>query len=320
MFYSHLKVFVIMLFYFLATTAMAGTIAKGKDSELDFEIILAGIKHYDELVHSGEGNCTLTIQEPGINGDKQKLKYDLVFNSNQIRMEFETNISEQNVHSPKTTIVATPTGVWEVVYHKLKTLYTFDIDTQLKVLHRWSDPRRWLRISNNEDIPTYLRKHNFHIEKQENLRIEKQENLNNIFCYVFKKENTSVNNYERFWIAPEQGFRCLKRETVRPLKVDSLDGILKKGTPYLIRMTASYEQYGEAWFPKKYIAEHFWIDPNGKKHADGGMTLEIKDWKVNHNILPKVFTVDIPDNAMIKVKGLRKALSKAEFLQRYKQE
>ncbi|RKU31297.1 hypothetical protein C6497_02055 [Candidatus Poribacteria bacterium] len=227
-------------------------------------------------------------------------------------MEFETSISEQNVHSPKTTIVATPTGVWEVLYLKPKTLYIFDIDTKLRVLHRWSDPRRWLRISNNEDIPTYLREYNF--------RIEKQENLNNVFCYVFKKENSSVNNYERFWIAPEQGFRFLKRETVRPLKVDSYDGILKKGTPYLTRMTASYKQYGEAWFPKKCLAEHFWIDPNGKKHANGGMTLEIKDWKVNHNILPKVFTVDIPDDAMIKVEGLRKTLSKAEFLQRYKQE
>ncbi|MCG9127033.1 hypothetical protein JT359_05460 [Candidatus Poribacteria bacterium] len=228
-------------------------------------------------------------------------------------MEFDANISPEKMSFPKTTIVATPMGVWEVVYLKThKPRYTFSTNTQLPVLYEWSDPRRWLRISSDEDIPTYLRKHHFHIEKQEK--------LNGILCYVLKKENANVNNYEKFWIAPEQGFRYLKRETLHPVKVDFIDGSVKKGTPYLMRITASYKQYGETWFPKKYQSEQFWIDTNGKRHAHNGMTLEIKDLKVNHNILPKVFTVDIPDDAMIRVKGLRKDLSKVEFLQRYKHE
>ena len=282
-----------------------------KENILDFETILSGIKHHDELIRSGEGNYTLTIQQPGINGDKRKYKYDLVFDSRLIRMEYERSISQQNVSFPKRTIVATPNGVWEIGYHKtLKTLYTFDTNTHLGPLYEWSNPRRWLRISNDEDIPTYLRKHNF--------RIETLENLDNIVCYVLKKENTSENNYERFWIAPEQGFRYLKRETLRPVKVDFIDGSLKKGTPYLMRITASYKQYGETWFPKKCQSEHFWIDSNGKRHANGVWTLEIKDLKVNHNILPKVFTVDIPDDAIIRVNN--RELSKTEFLKEYKQE
>ena len=49
------------------------------------------------------------------------------------------------------------------------------------------------------------------------------------------------------------------------------------------------------------------------------MTLETKDFKVNHPIPPETFIVDIPDDAMIRVVELRQKLPKKEFLQRYGQ-
>ena len=81
----------------------------------------------------------------------------------------------------------------------------------------------------------------------------------------------------------------------------------------------SYEQHGEAWFPKTGVGANFWIDSEGKEHFISRQTLETKGFKVNHPIPPETFTVDISDDAMIRVAELRQKLPKKEFLQRYGQ-
>ena len=51
-----------------------------------------------------------------------------------------------------------------------------------------------------------------------------------------------------------------------------------------------------------------------------GQKLEIKNFRINHDIPPETFTVDIPDDAMITVDREKQKLSKAEFLKRYGQQ
>jgi outer membrane lipoprotein-sorting protein len=310
------------IFVSLFLTSVAVTLAQEAADEFDFEMILAGIKHYDDLVQSGEGNGVLAWDQAPFSaappGKKEMMfdwTYEVIFDRNQIYIAFEESVSRNKVHDPKRTVIATSAGVWEIVFYRDRkpTNYSFRAEPQLGPLWRSADPRRWFGIG-NQDLPTYLRENNFHIKKRER--------LNNVSCYVLEKiqsPEASSNTYERFWIAPSQGFRHLKYEECSPLKVDVMFSDIRKGTPAVYRRLMSYEQHGEAWFPKAGVGENFWIDSTGKEHFISRKTLETKDFKVNHPIPPETFNVDIPDDAMIRVAELRQKLSKKEFFQRYGQ-
>ena len=310
------------IFVFLFLTSVTVIMAQDEADELDFEMILAGIKHYDALVQSGEGKGVLTWDQAPFSeapfGQQAMVfdwAYEIIFHQNQIYMAFEKSISRNNVHDPKRIVIATSAGVWEIVPRRGRkpTNYSFRTDPQLEVLRRAADPRWWFGIG-NQDLPTYLRENNF--------RVKKREHLNKILCYVLEKAQSpeaSPNTYERFWIAPSKGFRYLKYEERSPLKIDVMFSNIKKGTPSVHRGWMSYEQHGEVWLPKTGVGENFWIDLEGREHFISRMTLETKDFKVNHPIPSETFTVDIPDDAMIWVDTLRQKLPKKEFLQRYGQ-
>ena len=173
-------------------------------------------------------------------------KYELIFDRNQVYMVFEESVSRSNVHYPKTTVIATSAGIWEIVSHsdRKPINYSFRADPQLEELRREADPRWWFGVG-NQDLPTYLRENNF--------RVKKREHLNKVPCYVLEKAQPpepSSSLYERFWIAPSQGFRCLKYEECSPLEVDVMFSDVKKGTPSIFRRSMSYEQHGEVWLPK----------------------------------------------------------------------
>ncbi len=310
----------ICVFFFL--TFVTVTVAQGAADELDFEMILAGIKHYDDLVQSGEGKGVLTWDQAPFSeatlGQQAMVfdwKYEVIFDRNQVYMVFEESVSRNKVHYPKTTVIGTSAGVWKIVSHsdRKPTNYSFRTDPRLGELRRSADPRWWFGVG-NQDLPTYLRENNFHVKKREH--------LDKVPCYVLEKgqpPGTPPNVYERFWIAPSQGFRCLKYEERSPLKVDVMFSNVRKGTPAAHRTFMSYEQHGEVWFPRTGEGANFWIDSEGKEHFISRMTLETKDFKVNHPIPPETFTVDIPDDALIRVAELRQKLPKKEFLQRYGQ-
>ncbi len=310
------------IFVFLFLTSVTVAVAQDEVGEFDFEMILAGIKHYDDLVQSGEGKGVLTWDQTPFSeappGKKEMVfdwAYEVIFDRNQTYMVFEESISRDNVHDPKRILIATSAGIWEIVPRRGRkpTNYSFRADPQLGSFRRSADPRWWFGVG-NQDLPTYLRENNF--------RIKKREHLNKVPCYVLEKaqpSEASSSVYERFWIAPSQGFRYLKYEEYSPLKVDVMFSNIRKGTPSVHRTLMSYEQHGEAWFPKTGVGENFWIDSEGKEHFISRMTLKTKDFKVNHPIPPETFIVDIPDDAMIRVDALRQKLPKKEFLQRYGQ-
>ena len=313
----------LVLSIFLTVSTAQGekeTVAKDTtEDNLNLEMILAGIKHYDALAQSGRGKSTLTWEQKTSNAYKVEWKYDLIFDRNRIRMEFEESFSSTRVRYPKRTLVATPSEVWTIGYHKtLGPSYSFQTETQLNPFDEWSDPRRWLTTSAaNVDLPTYLRAENFYIKKQEA--------FNDVSCYVLEAKLDSKNTpnpqrdgFERFWIAPEQGFRFLKYEQRKPRKKDSLGGDFKKGTLSITRTIITYKKHGELWFPKTGVQRNLHIGSDGKEHFYSGMILKIKDFKVNLAIPPETFSVDIPDDVMINVQGLHKELSKKEFLKRYR--
>lgn len=288
------------------------------DAEKDFNTILLGMRHYNAIVRSGAGECTYSFEQFGIPNVRTTWNAHLTFNRDQTRMDFEESISSDNMHWPKTTFIVTELGTLQITYSRNgKQSYYFRTETGLDPLRVWADPRRWLQVINTQDLPTYLMERNF--------RILTVELLNDAPCYVLEAEkdpepsaNQQVDNYERFWISTEQGMRYVKYENRFPRKRNSPDGIIKKGTPSVRRVTLSYELHGEeTWFVKSGVSEGFWIDPDGEEHLVSRTTIETQNFIVNRNIPPETFTIEIPENATIHVQALDKKLSKARFLKWY---
>ena len=322
--YKHILIISVFLAFFSCLTMgfsqgtqLPVTPKDAVEAELDFNLILAGVKHYDGIVQSGEGKCTHTFGPLGMPEAHTTNAY-LTFDSQQTRMDLDESVSSNKMHWSKTSIVVTTNGTWEIIYNKKgEPSYYFRTEIGLDPLRIWVDPRRWLRVLDKQDLPTYLKERNF--------RIIKVETFNDTSCYVIEgKKNLEFSSnqqedvFERFWISPEHGFRYLKYENRFLRKRDTPDGKIKKNTPSVRRVTLSYGIHAEdVWFIKSGMSETFWIDSEGKEHLVSKSTIKMEDFTVNHDISSKIFTVEIPDDAMIYVNELRKKLSKTEFLERY---
>lgn len=322
MFHLNMKTmrFVISGFVFFACFAMAFAQEdslpvlpqNAVEAENDFNMILRGMQNYDGTVLSGEGECLYTFRQPGIPDNYSTWKARLTFDPWHTRMEFEDGVSN-NKQTPNTTVLSTPSGTLEIVSPKTdEPSYHFQTETGLDASRSWVDPRRWLRIADGQDLPTYLKERNF--------RILKSEFFNGFPCYVLeaRQPNQSEDSFERIWVSPELGLRYLQYENRFLSEVDSTDGQIKKGTPTLRRVRLSYGLYGEdAWFVTNGIAETFRIDPGGAEHLISRAIIETQNFVVNHEVPYEVFTVDIPDNATIQVETEGKNFSKEEFRQWY---
>ena len=295
--------FLLSCFVFFAcfTTAFAQE-TPSKDTaedEFDFNALLAAIKQHDALLKSGEGEVVYTFGQPPLDTDIRIVTGRIVFDSENTRFD-----------SPRKTTILTPTATWEITTHRKANHYHFSTDKpRLIIPYHDVDPRRWLTLR-EKDLATYLRVNNFHITGREV--------FNDTLCYVLeaKQENRS----KRIWIAPERGFRYLKHESQRPTPVDALDSDIPMEALTIFRTIITYQQFGEIWFPKAVFSEYAWLDFKPADPILSQQMLEIKDFKLNHELPPETFTVDIPDDAIIKVDGISKALTKQEFLKRYGQQ
>ena len=283
------------------------------EDELDLKALLAAIRHHDALLKSGEGEVVYTLGELPFNTDIHSnpdttiITGTIAFNAENTRFDAE----ETPFHSQRKTTILTPNGSWEIVPHKHReTDYSFNT-VEPKLITPWHDvdPRRWLTMR-SKNLAIYLRRKNFQITGREGFK--------NSLCYVLEAKDG--DRTEKIWIAPDQGFRYLKHESQYPRPVDALDSEVPMEALRITRTIISYQQHGEIWFPKAVFNESDWLDFKPKDPIISGQMLEIKNFKINHDIPPETFTVDIPDDAMITVNRQNKKLSKAEFLKRYGQQ
>ena len=298
---------------------LAAAETEGKDASIskkntmDLEMILEGIKSNDELVKSGEVKVVfvsqVTVVPPEDKDHLDTRNSTIIFDSDRIRLDSQ---SEQDSLS-RTTILL-PNSTWIIQSYpntNKKPLYDFHAQ-QHKYPFPVVDPRNWYSVNKNHDLPTYLKNENFHIQKIETL---KDNQLNDIICYVLEKKYTEISGgkqtdtFTRIWISPERGFRFVKFEAQEPNKRD--------GTLVNTRVTVSHQKFDEIWFPKRCVLETTRIDNTGKKHTFQ-QTIVTRDFKLNQPIPSMTFTVDIPDDAIIRVNN--RELSKAEFLKEYRQE
>ena len=280
------------------------------EDELDFKELLAAIRHHHALLKSGEGEVVYTFGVPPfVDTDTRIVTGTIAFNAEKTRFQTE----KSRFDPPGKTTIHTPSGSWEIVPHKhRKTDYSFnntEESQRIDPYYHGADPRKWLTLYSN-DLATYLRSENF--------QIIGREVFNDILCYVLEAKQGKKS--EKIWIAPERGFQYLKYEYLFPRPVDALDSDIPMEALTISCTTISYQQHGEIWFPKRVFDEYAWLDFKPEDPIISGQMLEIKNFKINHNLPPDTFTVDIPDDAMITVNRQNKKLSKAEFLKQYGQQ
>ena len=279
------------------------------EDALDFKELLAAIKHHHVLLKSGEGEVVYTLGVPPfVDTDTDIIIGTIAFNKKKTRFDSE----DTPFHSQAKTTILTPSGRWEIIPDKnRKSDYSFNTEEQPRLINPFHDvdPRRWLTLR-SKDLATYLRIKNF--------QIIGREVFNDTLCYVLEEKD--VDRPAKIWIAPDRGFQYLKHESRHLTPVDALDSDIPMEAPTIIRTTISYQQYGEIWFPKSVFSEYAWVDFKPEDPIISGQKLEIKNFKINHNLPPDTFTVDIPDDAMITVNRENKKLSKTEFLKRYEQQ
>lgn len=305
-----------IVFFVGLTTALAQETRRQDtaEDELDLKALLAAIKQHDALLKSGEGEVVYTLGELPFNTDNHSnpdtiiISGTIAFNAKNTRFDAEETL----FHSQGKTTILTPSGRWEIVPHKnRKPNYSFNTEEQPQLINPFHDvdPRRWLTLR-SKDLATYLRRENFQIIGRDGFK--------NSLCYVLEAKDG--DRTEKIWIAPDQGFRYLKHESQFPRPVDALDSEVPMEALWIDRTIISYQQHGEIWFPEAVFNESAWLDFKPKDPIISGQQLEIKNFKINHDIPPETFTVDIPDDAMIKVNREKQKLSKMEFLKRYGQQ
>lgn len=270
------------------------------EPELDFEALLAAIKKADTSIKSGEGEFVYTNGHPPFDTYTWTFKGKIAFDLKKTRYDL-----------PRRTTILTPTTMWEIVpFIKRAPNYHFSTKPQRFIHPAGADPRQWSFLgTSTQDSATYLRENSFEIIGREFFR--------DLLCYVLetKEEDKST----KIWIAPERGFRPIKRESKIPRPVDALDSDIPMEALTNNRTIIWYEQFGKIWFPKRVISESFWVDFKVEEPIFFRQTLETKNFKINHSIPAERFAVEIPDEAMIRVDG-DKVLSKKEFLEQYEEQ
>lgn len=286
---------IVFLVYLTTVFAQDTPLQDTTEDELDLKALLAVIKHHDALLKSGEGEVVYTDEQPPVEADTRIVTGHIAFDSENTRFDSQREIT-----------ILTPTEMWQIAPHRQRhPKYHFSPEPR-SLMDDGVDPRRWLI----KDLATHL--------ESENFQITGREVFNDILCYVLEAKQGDMS--EKIWIAPEQGFRYLKRESRFPRPVDALDSDIPMEALTIIRTTISYQQFGETWFPKAVFSEYSWLDFKATYPIISRERLELKNFKVNHNLPPDTFTVDIPDDEMIRVAGINKALTKQEFLKQYRQQ
>ena len=310
----HFPILCIVFLVGLTTALAQETLSQDTaEDELDLKALLAAIKQHDALLKSGEGEVVYTLGVPPfVDTDTEIITGTITFSKEKTRFHGEKD--PLHLHGKTTLLI--PAGMWEITRNrKGESRYYFTpehyFSRELKLIRPFHDvdPRRWLTLR-DKDLATYLESKDF--------QIVGREDFNGILCYVLEEKD--VDRPEKIWIAPDRGFRYLKHESQYLTPVDALDSDVPMEVPTVSRTTISYQQHGEIWFPKAVFHEYAWVNFKPEDPIISGQKLEIKNFKINHDIPPETFTVDIPDNVMITVNPEKQELSKAEFLKRYGQQ
>lgn len=258
--------------------------------KMDLETLFAGINHHDARIQSAQGNIELwyydsdyskKMNSRAADEDSGEGKWEIMFalTSDPSRIRCDTR-SE--------------------IYPNLVRIW--DGEKQFDVDYAGDTPEIAVRGNmtiEDECIPWYWETYNSRTSKgtrrlgkyleQFQCQLIGQEDIQDVMCYVVSTKITAMTT-EKFWIAPSQGYRLLKFETITQFG----------DAPARIIGYTDYQQYkGQVWFPKSGTVNFYrWDEVLESEQLWGKVTMQLKTVKVNINVSDK-FNLNLPPESEV---------------------
>ena len=159
------------------------------------------------------------------------------------------------------------------------------------------DPRDWGLWYQQQLLSDYL-------AKQEKVQVIGTESLNGTLCYVVQVPSSTIeNSVDKFWIAPNKGFRCVR------IQYEGISIENEKFFRNICDTTIEYQEFAisdeiSAWFPKRGISVT-------RRKSDGEQLskniMEVTDFESNIDV-SNLFDIQIPSDALVWDLAVRKQI------------
>lgn len=214
---------------------------------IDSNLVIVGLSNSATLLNSGNGKIKIYASEYF----KDKVKSGIGKDGVAFQNFFERLFAFNGEKSYSRVLFGSAKGT-ELIFDGRVTVTTREIEPSfITVEQGWSlpnlfDPRDWGLWYQRESLSDYL-------AKQKNVKVVGTESLNGVPCYLVQAPNSSIENAtDKFWIAAERGFRCVR------IQYEAI--AIKKVKPvrYVFDTTIEYQELlisneYSAWFPKRGI-------------------------------------------------------------------
>jgi len=275
-----LTIFYFVFIAYLSVFALKEAFA-AESKDIDLETLIAGVKHNDSLIERGKVHFliqpvhteleTKLLGMPGFETNLREVIF--AFDGRKVCYEIPSD------YEPYTAIFD---GEKQVDIYKSGTQSN---EKNMKIGVRGSlaiDPRSyfqyWGLFFDGQPVGEYLEKNA--------IAIIGKENFNKTLCYIVeaRKRGGTI----KFWIAPSNGYRILKRSS-------EIYYVQSGGFPATVRMLMQYEKSkDDIWFPKSGIETTMTLNKaTGKKELMSKYMLTVKNFELNVDI-SDLFKLDIP--------------------------
>lgn len=256
---------------------------------IDSHFIIVGLSNSATLLNSGNGKIKIYASDYF----KDKVKSGIGKDGVAFQNFFERLFAFNGEKSFSKSLFGSAKGTALICDGRV-TVTTREIEPSfITVEQGWSlpnlfDPRDWGLWYQRQLLSDYL-------AKQKNVQVVGIESLNSVPCYLVQAPNLSIENaVDKFWIAAERGFRCIR------IQYEAIALEKVKPVRYVFETTIEYQEFSisnehSGWFPKRGIL----IRRNKSDGKQLGKNImEVTDFELNIDV-SNLFDIDISPDTLV---------------------
>ena len=262
-------------------------LASISDGASDVESIIEGVKQNDSLIKSGKGNLIVRLEYTEKGKEIYETAPNIVLRDKTYHIFYAFNEAGKircDLGEKSKSMIKIYNGkkVSQFV-HQTEIRENGEVDEfwigriyrNPRVIHPFLDPLYWGIKEGNRRAGQVLAK--------QSLRSVGQELTDGEMCEVIEivPSSTVFEETSRFWIAPGQGYRILKKDLSMPGKY---------------RRTVFQTRYkklpDDIWLPRSSYYINYLLDKEGNETALSKWSMELKDYVVNTDLDEALFQFD----------------------------
>ena len=268
---------------------------------VDSDFIIWGLSHSATLVHSGKGKIKIYM------GNYFKNKVESGIGEDGLAFEnvLENLFAFDGEKSYSKALFGRSKGITLVCDGQVTLTIQENEPSFFAVEQGWAqpallDPRGWGLWYERQLLSDYL-------AKRENVQVIGTESLNGTLCYVVQVPSSAIeNSVDKFWIAPDKGFRCVRIQ-YEGTSIESIEN--EKFIRDIYDTTIEYQEFAisdeiSAWFPKRGIIV-------SRRKSDGEQVskniMEVTDFELNIDV-SNLFDIQIPPDTLVWDLAIRKQI------------